>query len=135
MSLTAPRATNEMLTARHRSLPMAANTKLWQGSIAMLVNGLVQPGSAIAAGIALGCADFTADNSTGAAGAINANVKRGVFNYANAAADPVLAAQVGQVCYVLDDQTVAATSAANSRPVAGKVFNLDADGSVWVEFI
>jgi len=135
MSLATPRATNEMLTARHRVLPVAANAKIWQGALVILNAGFAQPGSAVATAVTMGIAEFTADNTSGIAGALTVAVKRGVFSFANDAADPVLPAQIGSVCYVLNDQTVSATSAAGSKPVAGKVFNIDSDGSVWVEIL
>ena len=40
---------------------------------------------------------------------------------------------IGSDCYIVDDQTVAKTSGTNTRSVAGKVFDVDADG-VWVDF-
>jgi len=135
MSLATPRATNEMLSARHRMLPVAANAKIWQGTLVILNAGVAQPGSAVAAAVTMGIAEFTADNTGGIAGAVSVSVKRGVFSLASDPADPVLPAQIGSVCYVLDDQTVSATSAAGAKPVAGRVFNIDSDGSVWVEIL
>ena len=51
----------------------------------------------------------------------------------SAAADAITLADIGADCYIVDDQTVAKTSATNTRSVAGKVFDVDAEG-VWVDF-
>ena len=47
--------------------------------------------------------------------------------------DLIALADVGSVCYVVDDQTVAKTHNGNTRSVAGTVRDVDAAG-VWVEF-
>ena len=47
--------------------------------------------------------------------------------------DAIALTEVGKPCYVVDDQTVAKTNNAGARPVAGTVFDVDAQG-VWVEF-
>ncbi len=49
------------------------------------------------------------------------------------AGDLITLADVGADCYAADDQTVAKTSATNTRPRAGKIINVDANG-VLVEF-
>ena len=55
-------------------------------------------------------------------------------HFANSAsADLISLADIGADCYIVDDQTVAKTSGTNTRSVAGKVFDVDADG-VWVDF-
>ncbi len=60
-------------------------------------------------------------------------MRRGCFRFANsAAADLIALADIGADCYVVDDQTVAKTSASNTRSIAGKVRDVDAAG-VWVE--
>ena len=58
----------------------------------------------------------------------------GVFRYANSAAGDLIAtADIGTVCYIVDDQTVAKTSATATRSPAGIVEDVDANG-VWVRF-
>ncbi|MGO8738620.1 hypothetical protein [Rhodoblastus sp.] len=133
MSLTAPRATIEV-QGRELSLPVAANVEIFQGALVMQSGGNATPGAVAAGAIGVGMAVATADNLGGAAGAINVIVRKGVFYFANYASDLVPASQIGQNCYIFDDQTVAATSATNTRSVAGLVFNVDA-GGVWVKFV
>lgn len=132
-ALSSARATQEILDAKHRVLPVAAAVRCFQGGIAMLVAGNVQPGAVAANGLGVGVFEYTYDNSTGGAGAMTARVRVGVFKFANAGADPVPASQVGQPCFILDDATVAATNGGNTRSVAGVVWQVDADG-VWVKF-
>jgi hypothetical protein len=117
------------------SVPLAASTKLWRGSL-VAVN---RSGYAVAASASLlltvvgVCAAATVDNTSGAAGDLRADVERGGFQLANSAGDDAItAADVGQPCFVVDDQTVARTSANGTRPFAGRVALVDSDG-VWVE--
>lgn len=65
-------------------------------------------------------------------GEIKVDVDTGVFNFVNSAGvDAVGQDEVGRPCYVVDDQTVAATSAGGTRAQAGLVVAVDTDG-VWV---
>jgi len=64
----------------------------------------------------------------------NIEFREGVFRYANsAAADLIATADIGAVCYIVDDQTVAKTNGTNTRSPAGAVVDVDAIG-VWVRF-
>ncbi len=133
MPLTAPRATIEQ-EGKRLVLPVAANVEIWQGGLVMLSGGNATPGAVAVGALGVGMAESTANNLGGAAGAITVTVKKGVFYFANSGTDPVPASQIGANCYIVDDQTVAATSGANTRSVAGLVFNVDA-GGVWVKFL
>ena len=83
---------------------------------------------------AVGVSEHRADNTGGAAGAIRVRCRKGPHRFANsAAADAIALTDVGSDCYIVDDQTVAKTNGTNTRSVAGKVFDVDADG-VWVDF-
>ena len=131
MPLASPRATNSR-EARDRSFPVAANVKIWQGAQVMLVGGYATPGAVAAGGVSLGRAKYTADNTGGAAGAINVETSHGTFKWDNAAGDPIGANQVGRACFIFDDHTVASTDGgAGARSPAGVVDQVDADG-VWV---
>ena len=82
----------------------------------------------------LGVSEAQVDNSLGGAGAANIPVRKGTFRFANSAsADLIAQADIGSVCYAVDDQTVAKTSNSGARPVAGTIFDVDTDG-VWVKF-
>jgi hypothetical protein len=114
-----------------RTVPMKAAAKVFKGGIVAIDSA----GNAMAAGLLaggtvrpVGVASATFDNSAGAAGAIKAEVQVGVFKFLNHGADLVTAASVGTDCFIVDDQTVALTSATNTRAVAGKVQSVDSDG-------
>jgi hypothetical protein len=123
-----------------RSLPVAAGKYIYAG--ALVVNsatGFAEPGLTAANVTAVGRAEQYADNTLGADGAINVQVRRGIFAFANSTgADAISRANIGQTCYVVDDETVALTGApssgTNTRSAAGRVFDVDADG-VWVEIL
>ena len=51
----------------------------------------------------------------------------------SASADLIAQAQVGSVCYIVDDQTVAKTSNSSARSQAGTVFAVDAKKGVLVK--
>lgn len=113
--------------------PVKASVKPIQGGIAVLNAGYAAPGTTATGLIAIGRFEETVDNSTGADGALSVRVKRGTFKFANSAAGDLIAqADAGADCYIVDDQTVAKTSATNTRSVAGKIIAVDADG-VWVQ--
>lgn len=133
-ALTTDRDTKSRAGADYE-FPVAANTKLFAGSIV----AIDATGNAVKAATATtlksaGIAQAVADNTGGLAGDIRVRVRRGVWKVANsAAADLITLADVGADCYLVDDQTVAKTNGTNTRSVAGKVRDVDATG-VWVEF-
>lgn len=117
-------------------LPVAAATLIYAGSIVCVstATNLATKGATATTLKAVGMAEDRADNSAGAASAIRVRVRRGCFRFANSAAgDQVVLGDVGSDCFIVDDQTVAKTNGSNTRSVAGKVRDVDADG-VWVEF-
>lgn len=131
-ALTAARNTKERAGEVFDFL-VAASAKIHQGSLVALSGGYAAPGATATGRIAVGRAEQTADNTAGAAGAIAVPVKRGTFKFGNSSAGDLIAqANVGADCYIVDDQTVALTSASNTRSVAGKIVGVDSDG-VWVQ--
>ncbi|MDX2008255.1 MAG: hypothetical protein SFU83_23675 [Meiothermus sp.] len=115
------------------SHPVKANVTCFQGTIAVRdAAGFAAPGSTAVGLVALGMFPQTYDNAGGANGAIAADIEPGIYKWENSAAgDLITSADVGNDCFIVDDQTVAKTSGANTRSVAGKVVAVDADG-VWV---
>ena len=111
--------------------PVAASTKIESGNIVVLnSSGYAVHGSAATGLITIGIADRTVDNSSGANGAVTVPVRDGLFKRANAGGDALTRAEVGDDCYISDSATVCKTGTGKS--VAGKVFDIDADGSVIV---
>ena len=114
------------------TIGVAAGKLIYAGSlVAIDANGYATPGATSTTLKGLGRAEKQADNSSGANGDVTVEVAKGVFQFANDAADPVAASQIGSSCYIVDDQSVAASDGTGTRSVAGTVFDVDPDG-VWV---
>ncbi len=113
---------------------VAATKKIFEGSLVCLnATGFATPGAVATTLKADGVALTTVDNTSGADGAVNVEVRKGTFRFANSAAgDLITRAEIGTTCYVVDDQTVAKTSGTNTRSAAGTVVDVDAQG-VWVK--
>lgn len=130
--------TPDVLNPTDRSFPVAATTSIWGGGmVATDASGNAVPASASTALKVWGIAGRQAINTVaagfGTAGDIQVQVKLGCFYLANSAgADIIAADDVGKLCYVADDQTVAATNGAGLRPAAGVVQGVRADGQVAV---
>lgn len=119
-----------------RTIPLAANAKVYQGGMVQIAaaSGYGVAAVATAANMTMGRAEATVDNAGGVNGAASVQVRRGVFRFANSAAgDLITRTEIGKTVYVVDDQTVAKTSNTGARPAAGICFDVDALG-VWVEF-
>lgn len=115
-------------------VPLAANAKIYGGAlVAANATGFAVPGSVATTLTYLGRAENKVDNTGGADGAKSIQVRRKkAFKWVNSGADPISQADLGKVCYIVDDQTVAKTNGTGTRSAAGKVMALDTDG-VWVE--
>ena len=116
------------------AVPVAANAVIFAGGIAVAnASGFATVGSTATTLTYLGRFDESVSNTGGANGAVDVMVRRkAAFKWKNSGADAVTQASLGKVCYIVDDETVAATSGTNTRSAAGKVIDLDTDG-VWVE--
>ncbi len=116
-----------------RGYPVKASTACYAGGLAVLNAGYAAPGATATGLIAAGRFEEDADNATGAAGAISVRVKQGVFCFNNSSAgDAIAQADVGADCYIVDDNTVAKTSATSTRSRAGKIVAVETAG-VWVQ--
>ena len=131
---TVDRATQRRDAAQFQ-FPVAAATKIPAGVIvAINASALAVNGATSTTLKAVGVSEAAADNSAGAASAINVKVRRGCHKFGNSASgDLITLAEVGTDCYIVDNQTVAKTNGSSTRSVAGKVRDVEADG-VWVEF-
>ena len=150
-ALTNARNTPEMADGgRMRVYPVEANTNIYLGGIVALnAAGNAVPASATttvanalkivgrAEYVTNGIPGQNATNNPGAAGAISITARKGVFLYA--ADGSVGAAQVGLICFALDDNSVTAADRASGASVqqyaaAGTVVAIDPSGQVWVDF-
>lgn len=119
-----------------RSLPVAAAIKLFAGTL-VVADAANFANKTSANGLrVVGVTPVDVDNSTGAAGAVTAELDVGVFGpFANsAAADLIERKDIGGTCYMVDDQTLAKTSGSNTRAQVGLIHSVDADG-VWVRIL
>lgn len=116
--------------------PVAGTKKIYEGALVCLnATGYATPGAVATTLKADGRAKTTVDNTAGADGALKVEVEKGTFQFANSAAgDAIAIADIGNDCYVVDDQTVAKTSGGATRSIAGKIVDVDAQG-VWVRFV
>lgn len=115
------------IEGRQSNPPVKGATTIHQGGLVVMDAGLAVPGRTATGLIAVGIAQQTVVNS-GADGAKKVPVERGTFKFANLGADAVTAADIQKDCYIVDDQTVAKTSGSNTRSIAGKVIEVEADG-------
>jgi len=134
MSLSAARTTPAR-AGTTLSLKIAADTVIYEGALVCRdANGRAVPGSVATTLRGVGRARATYDNSGGANDALDVEVDLGIFRYGNSAStDAIATADIGNTCYVVDDETVAKTNGTNTRSKAGVVHDVD-DSGVWVHF-
>lgn len=134
-ALTAIRDTKKLdsaLSTLH-GFKQKGSTRLWFGALAVLNAGLLAPGTAATGLVAVGRVRKTSDNSSGADGAVYAQVESGTFKWNNSSSGDLIAqADVGAPCYIVDDNTVAKTNGSSTRSLAGIIQAVDSDG-VWVQ--
>jgi hypothetical protein len=106
---------------------------IYEGAFVVLdSSGYAKPGVTATGLVADGIALEQADNSLGAAGAIRVKVRKGNFVFANSSSsDEITKAEIGDMCYIVDDATVAKTSGGGTRSAAGTIVDVEDDG-VWV---
>lgn len=122
MAATQERNTNQ-LTGDYYVLPVKAKIKIYAGTlVAIDATGYAIPATAGADLTAAGRAEETVGGTDDA----KIVVARGVFVWDNDTTEAVTQADVGQNCYLLDDETV--TGKAEGHSVAGKVLAVTSDG-------
>lgn len=111
------------------SIPVKALTKIYAGSIVAVEAGYAIPGT-IATGLwCVGKAEADVDNSAGASGDLSVTVLLGAFRFENSTAGDLIAqADIGKLCYLKDDQTVALTSNSGTRSPAGMIIAVETAG-------
>ena len=132
MSLTAPRDTRRRDgVTNHRAL--AAGARIFAGAlVALNAAGFLVRGSEALNLRADGVARESVDNTGGLDGAKLCKVEPGVYHFENsAAADAITRADIRNDCFIVTDQRVARTNGGNTRSIAGRIVDVDAQG-VWV---
>lgn len=134
MALTKTRDTKAR-AGKDYSAPAAASVLAYAGAlIALDAAGNATPGATATTLKGAGRCKETVDNSSGSAGDVNIPYEKGVFGYANSAgADEITRADIGNDCYIVDDETVAKTDGGGTRSVAGTIDDLDG-ATVYVKF-
>lgn len=113
-------------------LGVKAATTIFQGAAAVNDAGVAAPARTAAGLITLGVARKPYNNAAGAANDIVGEFDMGDFFFANsAAADAIAAADIGNDCYWVDDQTVAKTSNSSARSRAGKIIDVVASEGTY----
>jgi hypothetical protein len=149
--LTNSRNTPELSDGgRMRVFGVEANTNVYLGGmLAIDANGYAVPASATtttanalkivgrAENVVNGIPGENAINNPGTAGAISVTARKGVFLYDQD--NSITIADLGAICFALDDHTLTATDRASGASVqqyaaAGEVVALDPSGQVWVDF-
>lgn len=113
---------------------VAAASVIHAGAIVVAnASGFAAKGTTATGLTYLGRADQAIDNSTGADGDVSIQVRRHqAFLWANSGTNAVTQASLGKLCYIEDDETVAATDGSGTRSPAGVVVDVNSQG-VWVE--
>jgi len=125
------------------AFPVKANVVIFDGAIVCLSGGYLTKGQTAVGLVAAGVADLTpalpsvtggaSDGVVTSSGDTLVRVEQGVFKFVNSTStDQILQANVGGICYIVDDQTVALTSANGTRSVAGVVMSIESDGNPMV---
>ena len=108
-----------------------------QGGIACLLvsggnAGYYQPGATALNLVAMGRFELSFDNTLGVNGAadstgkLGAKVRSGAFQYnCGTGSDAITQANVGQMAWIIDDQTVGATDGGGTRSPAGPILCID----------
>src|SRR4051794_34831581 len=99
-----------------KSLGLAASQKIFAGAIVMRnASGYAVEGATALQLVGVGRADERVDNSSGSANDKAIKVREGTFRFGNSSAgDAITIAEIGKVCYAVDDQTVAKTHGSNT---------------------
>jgi hypothetical protein len=131
-ALTADRRTLIKNRTEQISLPVAATTKIYAGSmVAKNAAGDAIPATNTAGLLVVGWADEYVDNTAGAAGDKRIKVGSGVAGFANGGS--VTKAHVETTVMVVDDQTVNPT--ASNSVKAGILKEIDpTDGILFIKF-
>lgn len=132
VALTADRNTPELEPGEREGL-LGASQTIFAGAILMRnASGHLIEGATATGSFGVGRAESRGTSTT--AGVTAQRYRPGIFRFANSAAGDLIAvADIGAVCYIVDDQTVAKTNGTSTRSPAGVIDGVDALG-VWVRF-
>ncbi len=143
MALSKPRTTQRRLDGTSNdaiSVPPASAQTFYPGAlVAVNASGLLVPGSTATTLTAVGVFGeqpfLVPATSYLSAAATEFQVQVGTFKFSNSGGDPVVQADLGKACYIVDDETVCHTGTGKS--LAGVVVGIDdsekpTGAGVWV---
>lgn len=114
-------------------LAVAASAMIHGGAIVVVDGGYATKATTKTGLKFVGIAEESVDNTGGGNGAKTVEVRRDRIYFAkNSATDPIAQADLFNQCYLQDDETVAKTNGTNTRSLAGRIIQVDANG-VWFE--
>jgi len=133
MALSADR--NTPLIEGHLKSGAADAVLIYAGALVMRnAAGNITKGATATGSVGAGRAEERVDNSGGNAGDLTVTFRPGIFRFNNSAStDAITKAEIGDICFIVDDETVAKTDGSAARSPAGFVEDVDAQG-VWVRF-
>jgi hypothetical protein len=133
-ALTADRNTPQSLGPRRVGLIAAATTAFSGAMLMRNAAGFIVEGQTATGLVGVGRAQEHVDNAAGSNGDFTVAYEPGIYRYDNSAStDEITEADIGKVCFAVDDQTVAKTDGTGTRSPAGVVDHVD-DLGVWVRF-
>ena len=116
--------------------PVAANVRIFAGALIMrAATGHPTPGATAVGAIGAGRADIGANNIGGSGGALAVDWRRGTFRFENLdSSDAITVADVGKLCFIVDDYTVAKTDDNAARSPAGVIEGsaVPVSGCAWM---
>lgn len=143
MAVTAFRGKTKRLDGPYLEGPIAAAEKLYRLAIIMRdASGNLKNGATAAGCFGVGVARYndTAgddpnvwDNSSGLAGALRGKYDKGIFGPFVNSGNSITVGMEGRPCFIVDNETVHATSNGGARSPGGVIYRVDPDG-VYVYF-
>jgi hypothetical protein len=110
--------------------PVEAIAVIYKGALVVVnADGYLEPATSATGKFAAGKAQEAVDNTGGADGDKTCVVRWGVHKWENSGSNTVVQADLYDLCYAEDDQTVG--NDATGRSAAGRIVELESDG-VWV---
>lgn len=133
-ALTSPRTVSQIAGILY-SFPVKADAVIYQGAIVCVDStGYAVPAATATGLLAVGFARESQDATGLTSGAVRIEVEEAIVGMKSAGGgDAITFAEIGEIVYLVDDQTVAKTSAGGTRSVAGIVKMIE-DGLVFVKF-
>jgi hypothetical protein len=108
------------------AIPVKGATKIFAGSLVAVQAGYARPATGATGLWVVGKAEATVDNTDGSDGDLTVVVLTGTLSFEmGSSTDAIAQADIGKLCYAIDDQTVGLTSNAGARSAAGIIVGLN----------